>query len=63
MLDRDAAVWEDYFGRHRVSPHTVVYEDLVADYEAGLRGCLDFLGVDARPRRCRLPESGGRPTN
>ncbi len=47
MLDRDAAVWEDYFGRHRVSPHTVVYEDLVADYEAGLRGCLDFLGVGA----------------
>ncbi|MER7638219.1 Stf0 family sulfotransferase [Streptomyces sp. NPDC126522] len=47
MLDRDAAVWEDYFGRHRVVPHTVVYEDLVADYEAGLRGCLDFLGVAA----------------
>ncbi|MFF6991967.1 Stf0 family sulfotransferase [Streptomyces sp. NPDC010273] len=47
MLDRDAAVWEEYFGRHRIVPHTVVYEDLVADYEAGLRGCLDFLGVGA----------------
>ncbi|MFJ8140958.1 Stf0 family sulfotransferase [Streptomyces sp. NPDC096013] len=47
MLDRDAAVWEDYFRRHGVTPHTVVYEDLVTDYEAGLRGCLDFLGVSA----------------
>jgi LPS sulfotransferase NodH len=47
MLDRDAAVWENYFGRHGVVPHVVVYEDLVAHHEARLRGCLDFLGVGA----------------
>jgi LPS sulfotransferase NodH len=47
MLDRDASVWEDHFDRHGVAPHTVVYEDLVTDYEAGLLGCLDFLRVGA----------------
>ncbi|MET7474841.1 Stf0 family sulfotransferase [Streptomyces sp. NPDC005648] len=47
LLDRDTAAWEDYFDRHGVVPHVVVYEDLVARYEEGLRGCLDFLGVDA----------------
>jgi LPS sulfotransferase NodH len=47
LLDRDASVWEDYFGRHAVVPHVVVYEDMVADYEAGLLGCLDFLGLGA----------------
>lgn len=47
MLDRDASVWEDYFERHEVVPHTVVYEDMVTNYEAGLLSCLDFLGVGA----------------
>jgi LPS sulfotransferase NodH len=54
LLDREASVWEDYFGRHGVVPHVVVYEDLVADYEAGLLGCLDFLGVGA-PASVRAP--------
>lgn len=54
MLDHDAATWARYFDRHRVTPHVVVYEDLLARYEDGVRGCLAFLGVEA-PERIPAP--------
>jgi LPS sulfotransferase NodH len=39
---------QDQFDRWGVVPYTVVYEDLVADYEATVRHLLDFLEI---PRR------------
>ncbi|MGC0422499.1 Stf0 family sulfotransferase [Embleya sp. AB8] len=54
MLDHDEATWAGYFDRHGVTPHVVVYEDLVADYEDGIRDCLGFLGVEA-PGRIPAP--------
>jgi LPS sulfotransferase NodH len=57
LLDRDAATWEEYFDRRGLNPHVVVYEDLLADYEQGLLGCLRSLGVAADGR---MPEPGIR---
>ncbi|MEL7531798.1 MAG: Stf0 family sulfotransferase [Bacteroidota bacterium] len=32
-----------YFSKHGIVPYTVVYEDMIADYEGTIRGILDFL--------------------
>jgi trehalose 2-sulfotransferase len=37
--------WEEYFTRAGVTPFTVVYEDLVRDYESTVRGLLDNLEI------------------
>jgi LPS sulfotransferase NodH len=47
LLDRDVATWEEYFDRRNLTPHVVVYEDLLNDYEHGVLGCLRSLGVAA----------------
>ncbi|GLF94912.1 sulfotransferase Stf0 family [Streptomyces yaizuensis] len=47
MLDGDAETWDAYAERYGITPHVVVYEDLVAHYEESVRACLAFLGVDA----------------
>lgn len=39
---------QDQFDRWGVVPYTVVYEDLVADYEATVRRLLDFLEIPGR---------------
>jgi trehalose 2-sulfotransferase len=41
---REAAMQEQ-FDLWRVVPYTVVYEDLIASYEATVRGLLDFLRI------------------
>lgn len=55
MLDHDAATWAGYFDRRGVTPHVVVYEDLLANYDEGVRDCLAFLGVEAPER---IPAAG-----
>jgi LPS sulfotransferase NodH len=37
--------WESYFDKHRISPHLVWYERLVADYELTIINVLRYLGV------------------
>jgi LPS sulfotransferase NodH len=54
MLDHDVMIWTEYFDRRGFVPHVVVYEDLLANYEEGIRDCLAFLGVDA-PERIPMP--------
>ncbi|MER6913590.1 Stf0 family sulfotransferase [Streptomyces sp. NPDC000594] len=49
MLEDDTGTWDAYAERYGITPHVVVYEDLVADYEEGVRTCLDFLGVETPP--------------
>jgi trehalose 2-sulfotransferase len=39
---------QDQFDRWGVVPHTIVYEDLVADYEPTVRRLLDFLELPGR---------------
>jgi LPS sulfotransferase NodH len=37
--------WIDYFGRSRVQPLTIAYEDLSADYAGTIRRVLEFLDL------------------
>lgn len=39
------ASWEEFFAECGVSPFTVVYEDLVASYEATIMQVLEYLGI------------------
>ncbi|MEL6590940.1 MAG: Stf0 family sulfotransferase, partial [Bacteroidota bacterium] len=34
---------EAYFAKHQIVPYTIVYEDLVRDFEGTIRGILDYL--------------------
>jgi trehalose 2-sulfotransferase len=47
LLDNDVMAWEDYFTRHGVAPHVVVYEDLLENYEENIASCLKTLGIHA----------------
>lgn len=40
------AVWGDYFSKHNITPHIVVYEDYIRDMENTVRGILDFLDIE-----------------
>jgi LPS sulfotransferase NodH len=46
-------LWDRFFQQRNISPHCVVYEDLIADYEPTIRGILQFLdladAIDAVP--------------
>lgn len=44
---REAAI-QDVFDRWRVVPYTLVYEDVIADYERSMRGLLEFLEIQGR---------------
>jgi LPS sulfotransferase NodH len=44
---REAAI-QDVFDRWRVVPYTLVYEDVIADYERSMRGLLEFLEIPGR---------------
>jgi trehalose 2-sulfotransferase len=57
LLDRDVAVWEEYFDYHGLNPHIVFYEELIENYQQGVRRCLSSLGVDFRGP---VPEPGIR---
>jgi LPS sulfotransferase NodH len=37
--------WESFFRQQNITPHCVIYEDLVADYERTVRGALEFLDI------------------
>jgi LPS sulfotransferase NodH len=39
--------WREFYADLGIAPFEIVYEDLIADYEATLRALLDFLGLDA----------------
>lgn len=36
---------QEFLAMGQAMPHTVVYEDFIADYEGTVRGIVDFLGV------------------
>jgi LPS sulfotransferase NodH len=38
-------MWQWFFEKHSITPHCVIYEELVAEYETTLRGVMRFLGV------------------
>jgi trehalose 2-sulfotransferase len=38
--------WQRFFQEQKLSPYSVVYEELVADYESTMRGILRFLQLD-----------------
>lgn len=44
IVDEECA-WEDYFTQAGVTPFTVVYEDLVRNYESTVRGLADDLAI------------------
>lgn len=45
LAEEDDA-WREWFARHGIEPHTVVYEAFVADHGPTIRRILDFLGVE-----------------
>ena len=49
-LDRDVATWHEYFDRHGIVPHVVGYEELLANYQDNVLGCLTALGVSPPER-------------
>jgi LPS sulfotransferase NodH len=42
------SLWQLFFQRQKVDPYVVIYEDLVANHEAVVRGILDFLRLDSQ---------------
>jgi trehalose 2-sulfotransferase len=44
----DEAVWDDFFDRNAICPHTVIYEDLCSSYDSSVRGVLNFLNIRLR---------------
>jgi LPS sulfotransferase NodH len=49
--------WQRFFQEHEISPHCVVYEELVADYESTVRGVLGFLGLNSEQTCIPPPRS------
>ena len=50
-------LWQRFFQEHKVSPHCVVYEEFVTDYESTVRGVLKFLDIDGEQRSIAPPVS------
>jgi LPS sulfotransferase NodH len=48
---------QQFFREQAISPHCVVYEELVADYESTVRGVLGFLGVTSQQTVIPQPRS------
>jgi trehalose 2-sulfotransferase len=53
-IEREEKLWESLFARHGITPHRVLYEDLVETQEATVRAVLEWLGV-AVPAALELP--------
>jgi LPS sulfotransferase NodH len=51
--ERQENVWYTFFQRIDIAPFQVDYEDLCRDYEATIRGVLDFLKISL-PRDARI---------
>lgn len=43
--EEDEAVWQRFYDKNGIVPHTVIYEDLCANYDVTIRSTLGFLGV------------------
>jgi LPS sulfotransferase NodH len=43
--ERQEKIWDDFFRRNGVQPFQVEYENLCEDYEATIRGVLNFLKI------------------
>jgi LPS sulfotransferase NodH len=52
-VHREEKIWTDFFERTEVTPFRVEYEQLCRDYEATIRGVLDFLNIRL-PRRIKI---------
>jgi LPS sulfotransferase NodH len=50
---RQEKIWHTFFQRIGIDPFQVAYEELCRDYEATVRGVLDFLKISL-PRRARI---------
>lgn len=48
-------LWGDFFSQARIVPFTVIYEDLVIDYEDLLREAIQFIGLREHPVHLREP--------
>ena len=59
--------WRQFFQEHKISPHCVLYEELVADYESTVRGVLNFLEIGnaevAIPSPASAKQSDGASEN
>jgi LPS sulfotransferase NodH len=51
--ERQENIWYTFFQRIDIAPFQVEYEDLCRDYEATIRGVLDFLKISL-PRGARI---------
>jgi LPS sulfotransferase NodH len=47
--ERQEKIWDDFFRRIEVKPFLVEYEKLCQDYEATIRGVLNFLRIKLPP--------------
>jgi LPS sulfotransferase NodH len=41
-------LWQRFFQEHEISPHCVIYEEFVADYELTVRRVLKFLDIHVK---------------
>jgi LPS sulfotransferase NodH len=53
-IDREERFWESLCERYGITPHRVVYEELIADREQVVRSVLEAVGVELRAE-LRLP--------
>ncbi len=49
MLVRHEQKWQRFFAQGGITPFDICYEDFVTDYEATVRGVLDYLPVELPP--------------
>jgi trehalose 2-sulfotransferase len=56
-LNLQDSLWTDFFAAAKIKPLTVVYEDIVADYENTIRDLLRHLGLHFRDHTL-LPSPG-----
>ena len=48
------AAWDEFLASNAIEPLTIVYEDMVPDFDAAVRRVLEHVGV--------RPEEAGAPT-
>jgi len=51
--ERQEKIWHTFFQLIGIDPFQIAYEELCRDYEAAIRGVLDFLKISL-PRRARI---------
>jgi LPS sulfotransferase NodH len=51
--ERQEEIWHTFFQLIGIDPFQIAYEELCRDYEAAIRGVLDFLKISL-PRRARI---------